>query len=303
MFRTIGLLVLLSLLAGCGDNGRDAALKLEKRVLDGDAEALNELDRLSKDNPFAALAAGRAYQLGNAGKADLGEAMYHYELAKKLPAAWHNAGNLYLVYLYDGALPSKDGSEPENACFSASAKSAAMKAIDCLKISAKDGGMSASALTLGNIFSSGLQDVRVDRVVACAWYRIAANEHHPAARFKYGECLDAKVPGESDTRDAFHFYVEAAKSGYVPAIEKLVSISLAGGSLEQQAFWLTLLSRSSSSNKHRAASQLARIPSKIRIYALQDVEAWEVTHHPSPTQEFDQAPLPMTLEKGVQYKF
>jgi TPR repeat protein len=303
MFRTIVAIGLSVTLLGCGDGGSSVALKLEKRAMDGDADAIQELSSLSQENPYAAIAAGRSFQLGLAGKPDLSEAMYHYALGRSEPGAWHNAGLVYLVYFFDGLLPDGHQAEPENACFSASPKSATRKAIDCLTMAATEGRVTESALALGDIFAKGRQDVRADRVVACGWYRKAADEHDEVARFKYGECLEARVPGSSETRTAYQLYSESAKSGYIPAIMKLTLMATKSSNLERQYFWWSLLAKAAPEFKKKAQSMTAHIPAKVRASAEKDVDAWLMTHNKPFKNERSGNLLPLDLEKALLYKF
>lgn len=275
--RTFLVFSIVMAMTGCGKNDIGAALALEARLEADDATALDELNAQAKENAWAALALGRANQLGIGKRLDLADAMYNYSLARDLPAAWYNAGLIYAQHLFDG-LPPESSQEPDNACFSPSAKSATMKAIDCFSHAAESPKPIQARIALGFLYKKGQQELLPNPALSCQWFGRAAEEHDNEGRYQYALCLLRGEGVAKDGEKALHLLMEAAKGWHVGAVQELAN--LFGGSKDKvrAAFWHVLLAEMSSAHRKQATQYLASISTSDIVRARSDAKAWLVAH-------------------------
>jgi TPR repeat protein len=267
------------MLSGCFSADPENVIALEKRLESGDASALAELKALAPYNAWAALATGRAYQLGIGSRADLDAAMQQYAMAQDLPGAWFNAGLVYSQYLFDGPMPDSDGSNEnaDNACFTPSTKSPSQKAVDCFSHAAESAHPVQARIALARIYQTGQQDVLPNPSQACAWYAKAAEEHDAEGRYQYAMCLLTGNGADQDVRAGMHLLIEAAKSYHVDAIREL-SVMFSEDT-EKAAFWMLLLSKvQPDSISKEARRYLASLAPATRSSAEMQLSAWLLAH-------------------------
>jgi hypothetical protein len=277
MLQVILFCLSIILLTGCGHSDYQKAELLEKRLESGDKTALAELDSLVTKNPWAAVAAGRAHQIGLQTKVDIAEAMYDYSLAQKLPQAWYNAGLIYSQFFYSG-LPSNGSNEPPNACFSASGKSPTQKAVDCLAHTSETSDVVQARIALGMIYKQGKQDVLSNLPHACEYFRKAAEDHDDEGRYQFGICQLTGRGAQKDVTSGVRYLIEAAKNEHVGAIRELAIFFRQQNDLPKSAFWLILLAEDDPSTKPIVRQALAAYPANVVGKAENSAKSWVAAH-------------------------
>lgn len=277
MQRSVLIFCCVLALAGCGGDHQAQALALESRLSAGDRSVISELESQAPKNEWAALALGRANQLGIQTKLDLANAMYFYSLAQNIPGAWYNAGLIYSQYMI-GGLAADTTAEPDNACFKASAKSAAMKAVDCLTHAAASPNPIQARIALGTLYKRGQQDLSPNPARACQWFARAAEEHDQEGRFQYGLCL---LNGDGVTQDkntAIRLFVEAAKGQHIGATQELANLFAGNHDHVKDAFWHLLLAEIKSSSRPPVIRHLSTLPRQDVARAKIELKAWHTAH-------------------------
>lgn len=295
MSRTLLALLCAIALSGCGNGNPSAALAMEKRLESGDISALKELEARASSDPWAALAVGRAQQLGIGTKIDLAGAMYSYSEAQKVPGAWFNAGLIYSQDLIDGLRP--DGTpEPDNACFRPSGKSATMKAVDCFTRAAKSAQPIQARIALGRLYQTGQQDLKPNPAQACSWYAKAADEHDDEGRYQYGMCLISGEGAQQDVRNGTYLLMEAAKNYHVGAIQALARLFDEGEDKSKAGFWMLLLAKVDPVSRDKVDRFMAGLTNKEVLHARQQLETWLLAHNaPTELDSHFTASLPVSV--------
>lgn len=236
-----------------------------------------EMEKQAAGNPWVALALGRAHQLGMSTQINLADAMHSYSLAQKIPGAWYNAGLVYSQYLIEGLAPDGSG-EPDNACFRPSAKSPAMKAVDCLTHAAESAQPIQARIALARIYQTGRQDVAPNPSVACHWYSKAAEEHDDEGRFQYGMCMLKGDGVPQDIKAAMHLMMEAAKSYHVEAIQELAKVFDNGQDKARAAFWKLLLAKVHPAAQEDTRRFMSKLSREDATQAQAQLKAWMLSH-------------------------